>query len=281
MAAGAAVVDRLRVAALQMVSGDDRDANLVQASRLLEQAAESGAQLAVLPECFALMGGGRQLAAAAEEEADSAPLQDWLAQTAARLQLAIVGGTVGIADGNGKSRAAVCLFDAGGQRVARYDKMHLFDADVADARGSYRESDNYSAGDQVVVAQVAGVNIGLAVCYDLRFPELFRIMQARGMDILTVPAAFTRRTGLAHWLPLIRARAIENQCAVIGANQGGDHTGKRQTSGGSVLVDAWGNVLAEAGFGATCVVADIDLQQQREWRRTMPVQSHRRIQVDG
>ncbi len=272
-------VDRLKVAALQMVSGDDVGANLRSAENLLRRAADSGAQLAVLPECFSLMAGAEKLRSAAVREANTAVIQSALAQWASQLKIAIVGGTVGIDDGNGKARAAVHLFSADGERLARYDKMHLFDADVGDAQGSYRESDNYAAGNSVIIADVSGVSVGLAVCYDLRFPEMLRVMQERGVDMIAVPAAFTRRTGLAHWLPLLRARAIENQCVVIGANQGGAHGSKRLTSGGSVIVDGWGEVLGEAGFGECCVIADVDLVQQRRWRAAMPVANHRRIKT--
>src|SRR5690606_23546574 len=146
-----------------------------------------------------------------------------------------------------------------------YDKLHLFDVEVGDRQGRYCESDTFCPGDpgSISVVDTPAGRLGLAVCYDLRFAELFLTLRERGAELIAVPSAFTRRTGLAHWLPLLRARAIETQCVLIGANQGGQHSATRQTSGGSVIVDGWGRVLAEAGFGATVIVADIDLARQR------------------
>lgn len=270
---------RLRAAALQMVSGADLSANLAAAGRLIAGAAKSGAQLVVLPETFSVFGDRRALQRCAEDEANAQPVRTFLAEQARRHRLLLVGGTVPVAAADDRARAVIPVFDKNGDCLAEYDKIHLFDAQVEDATGAYQESRDYVPGDHIVVVDTEYGRLGVACCYDIRFPEMFRVMQERGLDILAVAAAFTRTTGLAHWLPLLRARAIENQCAVVGANQGGIHSPKRQTSGGSVIIDAWGRVLAEAGFGEGMVLADIDLDQAQGLRERMPVRSHRRVPV--
>lgn len=270
----------LRAAALQMVSGPDQAANLKQAESLIARAASAGASLVVLPESFALFGDAQALrASAALEAGDTPPLQGFLAAQARRHGIYLVGGTVAVAAADGRATASVFCYEPDGEQLGRYDKIHLFDAEVGDGSGGYRESRDYCPGDSLCVVETPFGMLGVVVCYDIRFPEMMRLMQRRGLDILVVPAAFTRHTGLAHWLPLLRARAIENQCFVIGANQGGVHSARRQTSGGSVLIDAWGEVLAEAGFGAQCLVADLDLSMLARLRKSMPVAEHRRYQV--
>lgn len=275
-----------RVAALQMVSSNDLAANLTSASRLIAQAADKGAQLLVLPEAFALFGGGGQRELGASEAADRPRVRDFLAEQAQRYGVWIVGGTIPLLDKNtqqdneSQRPKAVCLLlDNNGNEVGRYDKIHLFDVEVGDRQGSYRESDTYSPGDSVVVVDTPYGRLGLAVCYDLRFAELFQLMREQGAEIIALPSAFTRKTGLAHWLPLLRARAIETQCYFIGANQGGIHTPPRQTSGGSVIIDSWGNVCAEAGFGECVIIADIDHEKIQRERAAMPVQQHRRFKI--
>jgi deaminated glutathione amidase len=277
---------RVTVAALQMVSTSEPEANLAAAARLIERAARAGAKLVVLPEAFALFisGGQQQLG---EREAGAEPLvHRFLSSQAALHRIWLVGGTVPFLEpGELRPRAACRVFDDTGAEVARYDKLHLFDVDVADGQGSYRESDTFTRGaprsdvDGVVVVDTPFGRLGLAVCYDLRFAELFIQLRARGAQIIVVPSAFTRRTGLAHWLPLLRARAIETQCYLIGANQGGIHNEKRQTSGGSVIIDGWGAVLGEAGFGEACVTAEIDLATLEKQRAAMPVMGHRRFGI--
>ncbi len=286
------------VAALQMVSGSDVAANLTSARRLLAQAVDAGAQLLVLPEAFALFGGGDQSALARDEAGTAPRVRDFLAEQAQRYGVWIVSGTIPLFAANefaagGKEggaddkknekavrpNAACVLIDNHGNEVARYNKIHLFDVDVGDRQGSYRESDTYSPGDAVVVADTPFGKLGLAVCYDLRFPELFQLMRAQGAEIIALPSAFTRKTGLAHWLPLLRARAIETQCYFIGANQGGMHSAKRHTSGGSVIVDSWGRVCAEIGFGEGVIAAQVDREKIQRERAAMPVQQHRRFKI--
>lgn len=281
---------RARVAALQMVSTPEPAANLAAAARLIAQAAQAGAQLAVLPEAFALFISSEQGRLGAEEAGDRPQVHRFLAEQAALHRIWLVGGTVPFLErGESRPRAACRVFDASGAEVARYDKLHLFDVDVADGQGSYRESDTFARGalgadrgasdDGVVVVDTPFGRLGLGVCYDLRFPELFQLLRARGAELIALPSAFTRRTGLAHWLPLLRARAIETQCYVIGANQGGRHSATRETSGGSAIIDSWGEVLGEAGFGEACVIADIDLEKLRKERAAMPVLQHRRFGI--
>lgn len=274
-----------RVASLQMVSGPEPRANLESAARLLAEAAGRGARLAVLPENFAVFGG--DTAGCGRGEAlPGGQLRQFLGEQARRHGLWIVAGTLptvalpgGGELGDGRVRAACFLYDDQGREVARYDKIHLFDVDVADAQGRYRESDQFAPGDRVVVADTPFGRLGLAVCYDIRFPELFRLMFQQGVDLIAVPAAFTRLTGEAHWQPLLRARAIENQAFVIGANQGGRHSETRDTSGGSCIIDPWGSVLAEIGRGEGVITADIDPEMQAELRGRMPVASHQRFLV--
>src|SRR5690606_21517337 len=203
----------MKVAALQLTSAPDVSSNLAQAGELLARAAASGARLAVLPENFAFMGlqdaDKRQVA----EEEGSGPIQDFLARAARDLRLWIIAGTVPLrADGDGRVAAACLVFDSDGACVSRYDKIHLFDVDIPGRSESYRESAHVRPGTTPVVVNTPAGRIGLSVCYDVRFPELYRQLSAAGAEILTIPAAFTAPTGRAHWEPLLRARAIENLC---------------------------------------------------------------------
>lgn len=270
-----------RVAALQMVSGNDVAANLASAAKLIAEAANEGAQLLVLPEAFALFGSGGQRELGASEASAQPRVRDFLSEQASRHNVCIVGGTIPLLDEKDQQRpsAACLLIDGSGNEIARYNKIHLFDVDVGDRQGSYRESDTYMPGNAVAVANTPVGRVGMAVCYDLRFAELFQLMREQGAEIIVLPSAFTRKTGLAHWLPLLRARAIETQCYFVGANQGGIHTAKRQTSGGSVIVDSWGSVCAEAGFGECVITATVDHEKIQRERAAMPVQQHRRFKI--
>lgn len=283
-AMGTATMGTTIVAAVQMVSGSSIEANLAQAERLLAQAAAQGAKLVVLPEAFALFISSEQKQLGASEAGAQPRVRTFLAEQAARHKVWIVGGTVPLLDENcaadrGRPRAACLLFDDSGRDVARYDKMHLFDVEVGDKQGRYCESDTFAPGDSVVTVATPFGCVGLAVCYDLRFPELFQQLRLQGAEIVAVPSAFTRATGLAHWLPLLRARAIETQCFFIGANQGGQHSAKRHTSGGSAIIDSWGNVLAEAPFGECVITTAIDLKKLQRERSSMPVVQHRKFDI--
>ena len=270
----------MNLAVIQMVSQDDVLANLRQARGLLEQAAVGGAKLAVLPENFAAMGR-RDLAELGRREAlGEGPILPWLKQCARELGLWIVAGTLPLppqGQPEAKARACSLLIDAQGQQAARYDKLHLFDVDVADSHGRYRESHDFAHGNQVVVADTPLGRLGLTVCYDLRFAELYGALREAGAELITVPAAFTAITGAAHWQVLTRARAIETQCYILAAGQGGSHPGGRETFGHSAIIDPWGRVLAEQAQGEGCLHAQRDPLEQAAIRQRMPVARHKRF----
>jgi deaminated glutathione amidase len=282
-------VIRNRVAAIQMVSGADVQANLASAAKLVAEAAARGASLIVLPENFAVLDGGPQAQFAERQGDRTALLQGFLSDLARIHGIYLVAGTMPlitrpVADNaeptvldDGRVRPASLVFDPHGDIIARYDKMHLFDVEVSDKQARYAESDSFEPGDQIVVVDTAVARVGLSVCYDLRFPELYRRLLNERAELITVPAAFTRVTGEAHWEVLLRARAIENQCYVIAAGQGGVHNEKRETFGHSMIIDPWGKILDVLASGEGVVVADIELDQLHELRRKMPVSLHRRL----
>lgn len=267
-----------RVAVIQMNSGDAVADNLEQARVLIEQAAAAGAVLAVLPENCAFMGAKERDKLAHAEADGSGPIQQFFAGLAARLRLWLLPGTVPIRADADHVYAASCLYNASGERVARYDKIHLFDVDVGEGE-RYRESHSIAAGaPQPCVADTPVGRMGLSVCYDLRFPELFRAQAAAGATLLNVPAAFTARTGAAHWHTLLKARAVENQCFVLAAGQGGPHPGGRSTYGHSLIIDPWGETLAEvAGDQPGIAVAELDPKRLRSVRESFPALRHRRL----
>ncbi|OLU19567.1 carbon-nitrogen hydrolase [Pseudomonas sp. PA1(2017)] len=267
-------------AVIQMVSQDDIAANLQQARRLLERAAADGARLAVLPENFSALGRRDAAALGRLEASGEGPVLPWLRRTARELGLWIVAGTLPLppqGEPEGKPRACSLLVDEHGQFVARYDKLHLFDVDVSDSRGRYRESDDYAHGGQIVLADTPVGRLGLTVCYDLRFPELYGALREAGAELITAPSAFTRVTGAAHWEVLIRARAIETQCYLLAAAQGGIHPGGRETHGHSLIVDPWGRKLAEYAEGEAMLLAERDAGEQVAIRERMPVLRHKRF----
>lgn len=264
------------IAAIQMTSGPDVPANLQEARKLLEEAAGRGAQLAALPENFAFMGLSDADKRRIAEEDGQGPVQDFLAQTARRLAMWIVGGTVALRGaGDGRVAAASLVYDAKGERRARYDKIHLFDVQVPGRAESYRESANVAPGSTPVVIDTPVGRLGLSVCYDVRFPELFRRLTASGAQLLAVPSAFTEPTGRAHWEPLLRARAIENLCWLLAPAQSGFHPSGRETYGDSMIVDHWGRVLDRLPRGRGCITAEIDLERQRRDRESFPSLAHR------
>jgi len=272
------------VAALQMVSGRQLHDNLNAAAALLQQAAETGVKVAVLPENFAVLASDQMLPCGQQEAGSESIIRAFLAQQAKTLKLWIVGGSLPLAlrpDGSviaDRVRASCLVFNDLGDEVARYDKIHLFDAQVDDAHGQYRESDTFEAGDQVVTVDTPAGRLGLAVCYDLRFPELFRALRDKGADWVCLPSAFTWKTGNAHWHALIRARAIENQLYVVAAGQGGHNSSQRRTYGHSLICDPWGSVLAEVNEdGPGIVTAALDKHWLDQLRQQMPVWSHRRL----
>lgn len=267
-----------KVAAIQMASGPNVSANLSEAARLIQDAAKAGAKLVVLPENFALMGMKESDTLTIAEDDGSGPIQDFLAEQAAKHRIWLVGGTLPIKGNSAdRVRAACCLYDDKGQRVARYDKIHLFDVTLEEDENTYHESATFEPGDSVVVVETPFGKLGLSICYDLRFPELFRRMVDLGMEILVVPSAFTSVTGRAHWEPLLRARAIENLCYVIAPDQGGYHVNGRETHGDSMVIDPWGIIIDRLLRGSGIVVADIDHQKLADNRRNFPVLEHKRL----
>jgi len=274
-------METCRVAALQMVSSADLDANLESAAHLIARAAAGGARMVVLPEAFACYDSGRARELGLAEQQADGPIRRFLAGEARRHGIILVGGTVPVADADESTRprAACFVHDEEGREIARYDKIHLFDVDLPDAQRSYRESASYAAGTAAVSVATSIGMLGLAVCYDLRFPELFRVLRQRGMSLLALPSAFTRLTGAAHWHVLLRARAIENQVYVIAPDQGGRHTATRETYGGSVIIDPWGRVLGSAAQGQAVVIAEVDANVLADVRTRLPVHAHQRIYV--
>ena len=274
------MTDAFTAAVVQMVSGSDVAANLASAGRLIARAAEAGARLVALPENFALLGRREQDKLAVAEDDGAGPIQAFLADTARRHGIHLIGGTIPLRGADPQRvRAASLLYGPDGRRIARYDKIHLFDVSVGTDGGErYRESASIEPGDAVVTADTELGRIGLAVCYDLRFPELFRALLARGAQILVVPSAFTETTGTAHWHLLCRARAVENLCYALAPGQGGLHDNGRRTYGHSLIAGPWGEVLAEhveMGEGIAC--ADVDLAAMDRLRARFPAVQHRQL----
>lgn len=272
------ITDMYRIAAIQMTSGSNITANLNEAARLLSEAAKMGAKLVILPENFALMAIHPTDNLKIREKHKHGPIQEFLSQQAERLGIWLVGGTLPIeTDDPNKFRAACLVFDNSGYQVARYDKMHLFDVTTAPDE-HYCESETIEAGHEVVVVDTPYGRLGLAVCYDLRFPELFRCLLSEGVDLIGIPAAFTAVTGKAHWEILVRARAVENLCYVIAANQGGYHVNGRETYGNSMIIDPWGIVLTRLNRGGGVICADMDISKLAQLRRNFPAHEHRIIE---
>ena len=271
----------MKVAALQMVSSPSVAANLAVARQLIGQAADAGAELAVLPEYFCLLGLKDTDKLVIAEKAGHGPLQDFLSQCAQDFNLWLVGGTIPLAtDVPDKVYNSSLVYSPAGQCVARYDKMHLFRFD--NGVESYDEERVLLHGAQSVAFDLPSRDghsycVGLSICYDLRFPELYRTLAAVGADLLLVPSAFTHTTGQMHWEVLLRARAIENLAYVLAAAQGGLHENQRRTWGHSMVVDPWGQILAEQDQGTGVVIADIDKAQLAANRTQLPALDHRRL----
>ena len=270
----------MRVAAIQMNSGSNVADNLALADRLLDAAATDGCRLAALPENFALMPErGRDKATHAEQPGEG-PIQAFLADAAARYRMWIVAGSMPLVSpeiDEERVYGACPVYDDQGIQRALYRKIHLFDVDLVDKGESYRESDSMYPGDDIVAVDTPAGRLGLTICYDLRFPELFRRLVDDNATLFTVPSAFTVTTGNAHWHTLLRARAIENLAYVIAPGQYGRHPDDRSTFGHSLICDPWGRVLAEQAEGNAVVAADIDPGLQSKLRREFPALSNRRL----
>jgi predicted amidohydrolase len=264
----------VRVAAVQLTSTADREANLATADRLTRAAAAAGAELVLLPEKWAVLGTEDEVAAGAEPF--DGPALQWASATARELGIDLVAGSIAerVPDADRGSNTSV-HFAPDGAAHAVYRKIHMFDVEVGGR--VYKESENEAPGDEIVVTQAAnGAELGMTICYDLRFPELYRILAIRGARILLVPAAFTLATTREHWEVLLRARAIEDQAFVIAANQIGEHAKGIRSGGRSMIVDPWGIVLAQAPDAETFVLAELDLERQAEIRRSVPSLANRR-----
>jgi len=268
----------VRIAAVQTVSGPDVAENLRVAGELIAEAAGVGAQLVALPEYFPLITADETTKVAIREVDGSGPLQDFLRETAARHRIWLVGGTIPmVAETDGKVRNSTLVYDALGERVARYDKIHLFGFQKGNER--YDEAATIEPGCDVVTFDAPCGRVGLSVCYDLRFPELFRAM---GMvDLIILPAAFTYTTGRDHWEVLLRARAIENQCYVMAPAQGGRHPSGRVTWGHTLIADPWGQILACRDEGPGVVWADVEPARIAAVRGSLPALRHRCLDVPG
>ena len=263
-----------RIAAVQMVSGPDVEANLAEAGRLIAEAAAQGARLVALPEYFPLISGDETAKVGIRESEGGGPIQSFLREMARTHKVWLVGGSCPMAASTpDKVRNATLVFDDEGRRVARYDKIHLFG--FRKGEEYYDESATIEAGDDVVSFEGPCGQVGLSICYDLRFPELFRAMGA--VDLIVLPAAFTYTTGKAHWELLLRARAIENQCYVLASAQGGRHPSGRRTFGDSMIIDPWGEVVARLPEGPGVVVADLDPARIADVRASLPALAHRKI----
>ena len=268
----------MRVAAIQMSSQADVPENLELADRLLGEAASEGCALALLPENFALMPKkGRDKAAHAEEPGQG-PIQAFLGEAAQRHGLWIVAGSMPLRSPEQERVYGACpVYDPSGTQQALYRKIHLFDVKLPDREESYQESWSMYPGDDPVAVDTSVGRVGLTICYDVRFPELFRHLVDDGATLFTVPAAFTRVTGEAHWQTLLRARAIENLAYVIAAGQYGEHPDNRATYGHSIIIDPWGRILAEEADGDCAVIADIDPDAPAKLRQEFPALSNRRL----
>ncbi len=270
-----------KVAAIQMCSSHDVDINLQNTAFFIADAVKHDAKIIVLPEMFAIMGHTPSDKVHVKEVIGSGKIQHFLSQQALKHHIWIVGGTIPIAcDDPNKVRAACLVYNDQGELAARYDKIHLFDISLSE-KETYKESETTEAGNEIVVVDTPYGKLGLAVCYDIRFPELFRCLFNKGAEILILPSAFTVPTGEAHWELLTRARAVENFSYLIGAAQGGTHSNGRKTFGNTLIIEPWGNIIAKKQDAEEGVVyAEIDLAKVYEARKAIPVQEHQRINFD-
>ena len=266
--------DIIKIAAIQMASGPYVAANLSEAERLIEVAANQGAKLVALPEYFALMGFKETDKVAAREEEGKGPIQQFLKSMAKKHKIWLVGGSVPLVSNfPNKVRNSCLVYDDQGEQVARYDKIHLFGLNLGNEQ--YHEEKTIESGDVIKVVDTPFGKIGLSICYDLRFPELYRAM--KDVNIIVVPSAFTDTTGKAHWETLVRARAIENMSYVMAPAQGGYHLSGRETHGNSMIVDPWGVVLDRLPRGSGVVIAAMNPKYQASLRASLPALKHRII----
>lgn len=267
-----------RIAAIQMASGPNLSANLNEAGRLISDAVDAGADLVVLPENFALIAMKQDDLLTIQEQQGIGTIQEFLMNMATKHRVWIVSGTVPMSsDDPMHIRAACLLINPEGEIVSRYDKIHLFDVSLGDGK-RYAESDIFESGNEIVVQDTPFGRMGFGICYDLRFPEMFRRMLDQGVDVIVLPAAFTAITGKAHWETLVRARAIENLCYVVASAQGGYHANEWETHGDSMIVDPWGEILDRLPSGSGFVIADLDQEKTNLTRKQFPAIEHRKLE---
>ncbi len=267
-----------QVLLIQLQSGPDAETNLAVCRRWLESQVINSGALVLLPENALVFGGGKDYLTNAEQ-LGRGPIQQELGRLAAKYQCYLVCGSFPILSDEPNRVYTSCLvFNPLGQLETWYHKLHLFDVDVADGKGSYRESSTFKPGDKLSMFNLGNIRVGLTICYDLRFPEMFHQLALEGAQVILVPAAFTYTTGAAHWLTLLKARAIENQVYIVAANQGGEHANGRKTWGHSCIIDPWGDVVETAEFGEAMLAAELDVALIDGIRRDMPVATHARFE---
>lgn len=266
------------IAAIQLASGPNLQGNLNEVARLIKESVLAGARLIVLPENFAFMGMKETDILQIAESPGEGPVQNFLVQQAKQYGVWIIAGTIPMMASDSQHVFASCLvFDSQGEQVSRYDKCHLFDVRLSESNENYLESATVEAGVSPVWFDSPFGRVGLGICYDLRFPEMFRAIMAHNVNIIALPSAFTATTGKAHWEILLRARAVENLCYVIAANQGGYHVNGRETYGDSMIINPWGEIQSRLSHGAGFVLASVDLDTQASLRQSFPVLEHQRF----
>jgi len=268
-----------RIGLIQMTSSSDVNENLTYIEQQTTLLAKQGAKWVVTPENAVVFGNKEDYHNSAEELGDG-PIQERISRLAVEQQVWILIGSMPIRRTSVKTQGVTTtsvLFNPQGQIVANYDKLHMFDVDVADGHKRYRESETFTPGNDIVVAETSFAKLGLSICYDVRFPNLYAELRRLGAQILLVPAAFTALTGKAHWEVLLRARAIENQCWIIAVGQGGHHACGRETWGHSMVISPWGEIIASLGQDAASLVVDIELEQIESVRAAMPISAHTRF----
>ncbi|MCG7498543.1 carbon-nitrogen hydrolase family protein [Vibrio sp. Of7-15] len=265
-----------KIGVVQMTSGEDPEKNLEHLARKLKGLQLQGAELVVTPENTVVFGSRDDYLKHAET-LGKGPIQDQLSEMARHYRIWLVVGSMPILTVSGEVTATSLVYDDQGQLIEFYDKLHMFDVDVEDGHHSYRESDTFKAGDQIKVVETPFGKLGLSICYDVRFPQLYSELRQQGADIIVVPAAFTKVTGRAHWEVLLRARAIETQCWLLASAQWGEHNAERETWGHSMMIDPWGNIVAEQKEGTGVLLTDIDISVSDGIRQKMPVAKHARL----
>ena len=266
----------MKVAAIQMNSNDEVQSNLIKAKALLAEASDSGADACFLPENFAFMGHPKELLNSVMEDEENGPIQTEISNIAREHKIWIIAGSIPIKDSvSGKAFSRSIIFSSDGKIVGHYDKVHLFDVEVNGKK--YHESEAFNAGVEPKSISTPWFKIGLSICYDLRFPELYRSQQFSDAEVISVPSAFTKETGEAHWMTLLQSSAIENLAYIVAPNQWGEHFGSRKTFGHTVIIDPWGEIIDLKKDGEGFVLAEIDAERLKSIRKKFPALDHRKL----